>query len=432
MQKLVVRKIGPVSEAELDINSLTLLIGEQASGKSTLAKLTYFFKSIKTEWVRLANTNREEITHNDLVNAIRDQFYVYFGSTRRMPEGYRVQFQWDEEKSVTLSGAPLQVEIQPQHWFHELTDLARVYVRRIARYRKINDLDGEMRERVDFAGALSHAFGDRQTNLYIPAGRNITVAYSDEFLALFREELRLRIEPIEVGNKQRRRDAREGDLLITRDFIAHVERIRETFLDLGMDGTLRKFPAGLHNALQERIQKVLKGKYRYTENQGEYFHIPDRENVALKHASSGQQEAIRILQDALIAILQRNPVFRVIEEPEAHLFPSGQKALLEILTVLLTMDVHNSLLLTTHSPYILSIVNNLIYASTASDEAALAAGYPAGMRLNAQQVSAYMIDRNGVAQSIIDPLTGLIGANLMEDAWDEIDGDFQEMYAMSE
>ncbi|MEM7657450.1 MAG: AAA family ATPase, partial [Bacteroidota bacterium] len=45
MQKIIVRNFGPIREAEVEIKPLTVLIGEQASGKSTIAKLVYFFKS---------------------------------------------------------------------------------------------------------------------------------------------------------------------------------------------------------------------------------------------------------------------------------------------------------------------------------------------------------------------------------------------------
>ncbi|MBK8562198.1 MAG: AAA family ATPase [Saprospiraceae bacterium] len=46
MQKLIVRNFGPIRELDLDIKDLSLFIGEQATGKSTVAKLIYFFKKV--------------------------------------------------------------------------------------------------------------------------------------------------------------------------------------------------------------------------------------------------------------------------------------------------------------------------------------------------------------------------------------------------
>ncbi|MDX2245723.1 MAG: AAA family ATPase [Bacteroidia bacterium] len=430
MQRISVRNVGPIQEAKININNLTLLIGEQASGKSTLAKLIYFFKSIKDEWTQLGIGALNEITPDHLINTIRDRFYTYFGSTRKLPEDYRISFSFDDHKKITLEGSPLSVYIEPQSWFHELVGVVSNYSERINTYRSRNDLVGETRERIEFLQKLRYAFSDPQESIYIPAGRNITVAYSETFLNSFRAELQARVQAIQG----RRQDAKEGDLFITRDFITHIERVKEEFKGLGIEGYLRFFKEDIREILSIRINKLLKGKYRYSDSAGEYFLVPQGDNVRLQHASSGQQEAIRILQDVLVSLRDHatRPVFRVIEEPEAHLFPSGQRALIEILATLASKGSPNSLLLTTHSPYILTIVNNLIYASTVSEKAAIESGFPLQLQLKSESVSAYMIDNDGVATSIIDDETGLIGSNIIEDAWDDISGAFDELYALND
>ena len=42
MQKIIINNFGAVKNAEIDIKKVLILIGEQASGKSTIAKLIYF------------------------------------------------------------------------------------------------------------------------------------------------------------------------------------------------------------------------------------------------------------------------------------------------------------------------------------------------------------------------------------------------------
>lgn len=44
MQRLYVRAFGPIQSCDIEIQRLTVMTGPQASGKSTLAKLIYFFK----------------------------------------------------------------------------------------------------------------------------------------------------------------------------------------------------------------------------------------------------------------------------------------------------------------------------------------------------------------------------------------------------
>ena len=43
MQRIEIQNFGPIKEASIEIPKFLLLIGEQASGKSTVAKLIYFF-----------------------------------------------------------------------------------------------------------------------------------------------------------------------------------------------------------------------------------------------------------------------------------------------------------------------------------------------------------------------------------------------------
>ena len=49
MQKLYIKNFRQITEAEIEIRDIMFLIGEQASGKSTIAKLIYFFKSLKQD-----------------------------------------------------------------------------------------------------------------------------------------------------------------------------------------------------------------------------------------------------------------------------------------------------------------------------------------------------------------------------------------------
>lgn len=48
MQEIQIKYLGPVKELKMEIKDFNLLIGEQAAGKSTVAKAIYFFRTIKT------------------------------------------------------------------------------------------------------------------------------------------------------------------------------------------------------------------------------------------------------------------------------------------------------------------------------------------------------------------------------------------------
>ncbi len=42
-EKIIIKNFGPLKQLELDLKEIMVFIGPQASGKSTIAKLIYFF-----------------------------------------------------------------------------------------------------------------------------------------------------------------------------------------------------------------------------------------------------------------------------------------------------------------------------------------------------------------------------------------------------
>lgn len=47
MQKIIIKKLGPLQEIDLDVKDAMLFIGLQAMGKSTIVKTIFFFKLLK-------------------------------------------------------------------------------------------------------------------------------------------------------------------------------------------------------------------------------------------------------------------------------------------------------------------------------------------------------------------------------------------------
>ena len=64
-----------------------------------------------------------------------------------------------------------------------------------------------------------------------------------------------------------------------------------------------------------------------------------------------------------ICLITKKAYF-IIEEPESHLFPNAQKLITEFISLAKTMVI--KVLLTTHSPYILGTINNMLYANRIS------------------------------------------------------------------
>jgi hypothetical protein len=114
-------------------------------------------------------------------------------------------------------------------------------------------------------------------------------------------------------------------------------------------------------SISNRIINILRGEYR-ADGPAERIQFKSGKFLWLREASSGQQESIRILQDMMLLTRDGHPVFRAIEEPEAHLFPLAQQHLIELMS-LAQNATGSCFVLTTHSPYIVSAMNNVLFAS---------------------------------------------------------------------
>lgn len=167
----------------------------------------------------------------------------------------------------------------------------------------------------------------------------------------------------------------------------------------------------------------MQGKYQI-DTYGEKLIYDSNANgyVYLSNASSGQQEIIRILQDIFLTIAQNTKVLRIVEEPEVHLFPMAQKKVIELLVQMAKNTESNQLIITTHSPYVLTVFNNLLLAQRVIDknpdsEAEVSKITGKETWLKADDFSAYVLERNNnqiIAKSIVDDETGMIEQNYLD------------------
>ncbi|MDM3856880.1 MAG: AAA family ATPase [Aphanizomenon gracile PMC649.10] len=101
MQKIIIENFGPIQYAEIEVKKILVLIGEQASGKSTIAKLIYFFKSLRDDlFSQIYQDTHKDLFKKvpflvfpedqfeimtDIISTIRKKFYDFFGSTSYLP-----------------------------------------------------------------------------------------------------------------------------------------------------------------------------------------------------------------------------------------------------------------------------------------------------------------------------------------------------------
>jgi hypothetical protein len=120
-----------------------------------------------------------------------------------------------------------------------------------------------------------------------------------------------------------------------------------------------------------------------------------------------------------------------LEEPEQNLFPQTQYALVKWLARKLNGNPCNSLFLSTHSPYILSSMNNLIQAK---ESATKDAGASARVKkivgqsdfMNFDEISVYGIN-NGRVKSLLDEENRLIAQSFLDSVSIDISKEFSDL-----
>lgn len=82
MERLIVRNFGPIKDVDIEIPRLLVFIGDQASGKSTLAKLIYIFKRISNMMspTLIPLLPYQPITEKDIHKSVVSNMKVHFDS----------------------------------------------------------------------------------------------------------------------------------------------------------------------------------------------------------------------------------------------------------------------------------------------------------------------------------------------------------------
>lgn len=422
MTKIKIHNFRQISDAEIEIKDFLLLIGEQASGKSTIAKLIYFFKSINHRlYSILMRFNDEEIIITEFIKDIKDYFKKSFGPFD--DKAFSLTFSYSRKNDISINNTNEGIEINiNKDYKHSIQRVVKQYLKSLSAIKYAIDPDGNKAE-LAYA-ATEEIFSASKNFVFLPAGRGITVSYSErfqqDFFALLGDD--------------------SLDDVILKAFMRHSKGLIDYFSKQDGFNELTKDDK-FHKLINNYVSNVLKGKY---DSQGyEKIYYSENESIPLKRSSSGQQESVRIIQDAIYILEKGQKVSRIIEEPEAHLFPKAQDALVKLL-VLIFNQLHSQLIITTHSLHVLASFNNLLYYTkklkrlperrSEIEQVFNTNGLreEEKLNINPDKFQAYWLDTNSdvYCKTIFDleDAKELIGDNAIDLASNEIFGDFDKLY----
>ncbi|MFN5397514.1 MAG: AAA family ATPase, partial [Pseudanabaena sp.] len=212
MQKIIIKNFGAIAYAEIEIKKVLVLIGEQASGKSTIAKLIYFFKSLRDDVFNqiYQDKERDYFDENlDVISVLQEKFYNWFGSTKNFNNDFEIKFYYEFEdefeldKSLTLTlneDRTIRCNFSPNFYDSSFKNSINAIKKILQKHLDIGSPEWLSHEqtKLDYANIiankLNYLFSCYQSDsLYVIAGRSATVSYSELFEKYLFENVQYRL-----------------------------------------------------------------------------------------------------------------------------------------------------------------------------------------------------------------------------------------------
>lgn len=398
--KLIVENFLIFKHIEIDINRYTVFIGPQASGKSVVAKILFLFYQFPETCFNFIDKNSRSI-QREMVSTFKKIFPEKiwknhsFTIELKTPKG-SLSFKHENKKSLLFVTSEYY-----ECLFNEL--------------KKEFD-DGLKKEKEDisfnFYRTMKKAFHDRNWAFvnnggscsFIPADRAFFATLKDVVFTLIVNDVNL-------------------DYFIKK-FGSNYELIKRISLQ--------------SKKIKNKQKELLNGFYKIKDSK-EFIHAEQAGksfDIELSCASSGQQELLPIL----IKMFSSAKTFYIVEEPEAHIYPQSQYELIRfIISRKVSNDPETAYLFTTHSPYILTTLNNLAYAGYLEKKYSnnkkkllkLDKIYSKDERIPYGELTAYMF-RDGSVKSIIDKETMLIHAEDIDKISDITESAFSDLMMLED
>ena len=330
MSKIKIKNFGPIKEDNqkddgwIDIKKVTVFIGNQGSGKSTVAKVI----STMT-WLEKA-INRGDIDRKKISQAKFEEFFQY----------QRIENYFRHETEIEYTGKRLKIRYS----------------------KKISPPEITIEEKSSYLVPKI---------MYIPSERNFLSTISDAYdtkglpdnIFTFAEELK-KAQKEFSGNKLQ---------LPLSNYSYEYDENKDSSYILGTDYRLNLLEAS--SGIQSLVPLFL--VYRNLAKSISEEEETLRKNLSVTQSIRMDNEIAKLMLtktfldseieneiNKIRARYYNKCFYNIVEEPEQNLFPSSQWIMLKSLLKFNNKNIDNKLIITTHSPYLINCLTLAVKAAT--------------------------------------------------------------------
>lgn len=395
MPSIRIRNIGPVKDTgKIDLARVTVLIGQQSTGKSTIMKILCFCC-----WVE-----KYCITHN---NTKWFTSYQHFYKALKSFHHFHDSFFIPHNSCIEYEGEWLNIQ------FGYESNKTNAVIRKVHNSSLIHN--------------TKLCFIPSERNL-ISSVRNVDAAYKVKSVDNIFNYI---LEWDEVKRTYNREHSLSMNFLQGMEFFYDSKNSREVIRLAGAGREITPYYAS--SGVQSAYSLYVMLDYLTSKvfNQNARFSRKDLGNMLVEILNQEKLSPEDLIErkEYLESVVARRIQYRAsrafIEEPEQNLFPTAQVDLIRNMVRMVNSACNLtgnacSVCLTTHSPYIISALNLLIQAYDAFSKNATQANkvLPKDEMLPFNQVACYFVHENGTVSSIMRYEDG-IGAI---EASDNLDG----------
>ncbi len=378
--------IGPFNHPiHLDIRPLTVFIGPQGTGKSLLSQFLYLFRDAKHLLANLPDRKSPEDAIRKIVEGVRagDKSYRAFMPFihENVHLGYTCANNTVEKEISFLKN---KYEIKPIYHFRKEV---KSWLKEFAKPTSVSQVQRQAlfipAERT-FVSHLINAAPGLLGNAALPLGTRHFIDFLSVDVAEVHKKWR-------VPSSKRPPEAKKIADLVTHELGGHA---------------------------------ICEGNGGFRDN-WKFVPTESESPIEMEMASSGQMDTwplVASMQAIFDKDSSQRPAYIHIEEPETHLHPSTQAALVNMLGYLINKGFH--IVITTHSMVIAYAINNLIMATLKLGEKQAESMPSPEIRIQPEQVSAYLFN-DGCVEDIYEDHQ--IDEGLLGEVLDSLEVQFNHM-----